>query len=91
MEEIKIERCPHCGGVADLTWDDERIWVECLGCRAKGPSYSGCMSCVQTGADAVVMAVDDWNKRDDGKREQVDKTAKQIADEFFAAKVGGGE
>lgn len=43
MEELK--RCPHCGGIAVITWDSDMeddcsyLFAECMVCGARGKRY----------------------------------------------------
>jgi len=86
MEEYKkpeLARCPFCGGIADLRWDDDDhylMWIECARCKARGPKTCSVDLYDEFRLDAVIEAINSWNMRDNGKREKMEGVAKQIAD-----------
>ena len=83
MEYPKLNRCPFCGYKADLTVEDGEAYIECENdhCHARGPSY------ICTDYDgsnntlwAVMMAVNSWNDRRNGKWEEDMKPEKTVTD-----------
>lgn len=91
MDRPTLERCPYCGYQADLEWDDDEIWVECRGCYARGPAFGRGISDARTKVDAMVKAINGWNKRDNGKREEMEKSKKEIAEEIIKRSVDGND
>ena len=87
MEKPILERCPFCGYHADLEWDSDDIWVECRGCFAKGPAYSRNISDASSKVDAMVKAVNGWNKRDDGKRMSAEEAQKKLVDKILNKEI----
>lgn len=69
MEEYqkpKLAQCPFCGGIADLRWDDDDhylMWVECGRCGARGPRTCSADLYDEFRLNAVIEAVNLWNKR----------------------------
>ena len=60
MSEIKLKKCPFCGGKADITYHDDYYghryyWIECLECDCRTSDYEG--------FDGMDKAVEAWNTR----------------------------
>ena len=84
MEEPFLDRCPHCGGRADLEWGEHDIWVECQFCYAKGPAFGRGATDAPSRVGAMVKAIDGWNKRHVPSGESAEDIGKRIAERFFA-------
>jgi len=87
MEMPELKDCPFCGGPADIKFKNEEVWVECDKCHAHGPWHvKSCVDCGST-IEAVCQAVNEWNKRDEGKKAEqkakLDKKAQDIVDSMF--------
>ena len=83
MDRPTLERCPHCGYQADLEWDEDEIWVECRGCYARGPAFGRRISDARTKVDAMVKAINGWNKRDNGERRNAEEAQKRLVEKIL--------
>ena len=87
MEKPILERCPFCGYHADLEWDSDDIWVECRGCFAKGPAYGRGISDARTKVDAMVKAINGWNRRDNGQRMSAEEAQKKLVEKILNKEI----
>ena len=87
MDRPTLERCPHCGYQADLEWDEDEIWVECRGCYARGPAFGRGISDARTKIDAMVKAINGWNKRDNGERRNAEEAQKRLVDKILNKEI----
>lgn len=91
MDRPTLERCPHCGNKADIKWDDDDVWVECKHCHARGPWHGESPLDSDSNLDAIFDAIEGWNLRDNGKREEIEKSKKEIAEEIIKRRVDGND
>lgn len=87
MDSPMLERCPFCGYHADLEWDSDDIWVECRGCLAKGPAYGRGISDASSKVDAMVKAINGWNRRDEGKRMSAEEAQKKLVEKILNKEI----
>lgn len=60
MSEIKLKKCPFCGGEAEMGFRDASAFVMCTKCLARSRTVVACVDYT-----AREVAADEWNQRTD--------------------------